>query len=458
MMPDLFDLIVIGGGPAGYTAALEAASLSRSVLLIERDQLGGTCLNRGCIPTKALLRSAGLYRELREEGASLGVTAGETAPTVPYDFSAMHAHATEVRNTLRSGIEGLLRRGKVEVVTGSGLVQDAHTVQVGDRIVTGQHILLAMGSQPACPPIPGLENPGVVTSDEMLTGEGVDCRHLILIGGGVIGVEFAQIYRDLGKEVTILEAMPRLLPTLDREFGQSLQMNLKKRGCEIFTGAMVQGIEAAADGGGLCCTFADKKGTQQVTGDCVLVCTGRRPCTKGAFAPAVEEALHLQRGFVPVNERYETAVPSILAVGDLILGGIQLAHAAEAQAKNAVRLLFGADPAKNCTIIPSCVFTQPEIACAGLTADEAKEQGIDVIVRKNLTSANGKALIEGAGRGFVKLVYHKEDEVLVGAQLLCPHAGEMIGTLTACINAGLTRTQMETTVFPHPTVSETMIP
>ena len=429
MMPDLFDLIVIGGGPAGYTAALEAASLSRSVLLIERDQLGGTCLNRGCIPTKALLRSAGLYRELREEGASLGVTAGENSPTVPYDFSAMHAHATEVRNTLRSGIEGLLRRGKVEVVTGSGLVQDAHTVQVGDRIVTGQHILLAMGSQPACPPIPGLENPGVVTSDEMLTGE-----------------------------VTILEAMPRLLPTLDREFGQSLQMNLKKRGCEIFTGAMVQGIEAAADGGGLCCTFADKKGTQQVTGDCVLVCTGRRPCTKGAFAPAVEEALHLQRGFVPVNERYETAVPSILAVGDLILGGIQLAHAAEAQAKNAVRLLFGAGPAKNCTIIPSCVFTQPEIACAGLTADEAKEQGIDVIVRKNLTSANGKALIEGAGRGFIKLVYHKEDEVLVGAQLLCPHAGEMIGTLTACINAGLTRTQMETTVFPHPTVSETMIP
>lgn len=445
-----YDLIVLGAGPGGYTAALHAAALKKQVLLVEKDALGGACLNRGCIPTKALLRSADLYHTMLAEADELGLTG-----TASISMAGMHCRATQVRDQLREGIAGLMRRAGVTVLAGVGHVEDGHTVTVNGESHTCDHLLLAVGASPAMPPIPGLELPGVVTSDDLLTGEGVDAQRLIVIGGGVIGVEFAQIYSDLGREVVILEALPRLLGTLDRELSQSLQMSLKKRGCQIYTGAMVQSVRQEA--GGLCCTY-DLKGEQlTVTGDCVLVCTGRRPNTAGLFAPDVEAALGLERGYVPVNAHGETRLSGIYAIGDIVLGGIQLAHAAEAQAKNAVAAMYGEPPVKTVEHIPSCVFTRPEIACVGLSADEAKAQCIPVTVRKSLTSANGKALIEGAERGFVKLVYHQETERLLGAQLMCPHAGEMIGGLTACLNAGLTRRQMESTIFPHPTVSETII-
>ncbi|MDD3334480.1 MAG: dihydrolipoyl dehydrogenase [Eubacteriales bacterium] len=446
-----YDLIVVGGGPGGYTAALHAAAMNKTVLLVEKDALGGTCLNRGCIPTKALLRSADLYHTVAAEGEELGVTAAAAV-----SMTAMHRHATQVREQLRDGIAGLLKRGKVTVVIGEGRVTDAHTVKVNGESWEGEHILLAAGSIPAKPPIPGLDLPGVVSSDELLTGDGVDCQRLIIIGGGVIGVEFAQIYTDLGRAVTIVEALPRLLSTLDRELGQSLQMSLKKRGCQIYTGAMVQRIEK--EGESLRCIFTGKDGESVAEGDCVLVCTGRRPMTAGLLSPELEAAMELQRGYIPVSERWETKVSGVYAVGDLVLGGIQLAHAAEAEGRNAVEAMFGVADCKAMSAVPSCVFTRPEIASVGLTADEAKEKGIAVTVSKNLTSANGKALIEGAERGFAKLVYEKETEKLLGAQLMCPHAGEMIGTLTACCSAGLTKGQMEETIYPHPTISEILCP
>ena len=443
-----FDLIVLGAGPGGYTAALEAAGLKKSVLLVEADRLGGTCLNRGCIPTKALLRSAHLYREALE-CEELGVKVDGAA----YDLPAMCRRANAVQDQLRDGIASLLKKGKVEQVTGRGKVLTGHSVEVNGQVYEADHILVATGSVPAMPPIPGLDLPGVVTSDDLLSGEGVNCKSLLVIGGGVVGVEFAQVYSDLGCEVTIVEALPRLLANLDREMGQSLAMSFKKRGVQVFTDSSVKSL--AADGGKLACTFADKKGNEQtLAAEKVLVCTGRRPNTKELFTPEVEEALAMERGYIPADGDGRTKVEGIWAAGDLLLGGIQLAHAAEAEARNAVRAMFGEKPVKDISLVPACIFTQPEIASVGMTADQAKAAGIQTGAQKNLSTSNGKALIDGADRGFVKLLYRKEDGVLLGAQLLCPHASEMIGGLTAAIRYGLTLDQVRETIFPHPTVSE----
>lgn len=440
-----FDLIVIGAGPGGYSAALEASALGKKTAIVERREVGGTCLNRGCIPTKALLRAARVYHEAGHSEA-LGVTASGVA----CDVEAMYRRVGEVTAALRGGVESLLQRGKVELLYGSGRVEGPGRVRVDGAEVTAERILLAVGSGPARPPIPGLELPGVVTSDELLSGRGADAERLVIIGGGVVGVEFAQIFRDLGREVTILEALPRVLNNMDREISQNLSMILKKRGAAVHTGAAVR--EIAAENGDLVCRFTEKDAVQEVRCDCVLVCTGRRPETDGLFAPGAGP--ELERGFLRVNERFETAAPGVYAVGDIVAGGVQLAHAAENQAKNAVRAMFGARPVKELSVIPACVFTDPEIAAVGITADEAKAAGRAVDVRKSLTSANGKAVVEGAERGFCKLVFDRETGALIGAQLMCPHASEMIGGLAAAIVGGLTEAQLARTVFPHPTVSE----
>lgn len=440
-----YDLIVIGAGPGGYVAALEAAALGKKVAVVERREVGGTCLNRGCIPTKALLRAARTYHE-----AGHSEELGITSTGVSCDTSAMYRRVGEVTATLRSGIEALFQRGKVEILHGNGRIEGEGRMSVDGVEYTAEHILLAVGSKPARPPIPGLDLPGVVTSDELLQGQGADAKRLVVIGGGVVGVEFAQVFSDLGREVTVLEALPRILNNMDREIAQNLGMILKKRGVSVHSGAAVN--EIAAENGALVCRYTEKDAPAEVYADCVLVCTGRRPETEGVFAPGVGP--ELERGYVHVNENFETCMRGVYAVGDIVAGGVQLAHAAESQAKNAVRAMFGEKPPKDVSVIPACVFTDPEIATVGVTADECKSAGREVTVRKSLTSANGKALVEGAERGFAKLVFEGTDGPLIGAQLMCPHASEMIGGLTAAIVAKLTERQLAPTVFPHPTVSE----
>ncbi|MEG1874822.1 MAG: dihydrolipoyl dehydrogenase [Angelakisella sp.] len=443
-----FDLIIIGGGPGGYIAALEAAALGKSVALVEEREVGGTCLNRGCIPTKALLRAADTYREFLQS-AELGIVAKQ----VSYDMAGIHHRVEVVTGQLRGGIEQLLDKAKVTMLHGRGTIPRPGVVEVDGVCHSTDAILIATGSSPAKPPIPGIDLPGVVSSDALLTHGGVDCKRLVIIGGGVVGVEFAQVYSDLGCQVTILEAMPRLLPPMERELSQNLAMIFKKRGIALHTGAMVNEIAQAE--GELVCRYTEKEQQQEVTADTVLVCTGRVPNTKGLCGEGVE--LYLQRGYIPVDPAYKTAVDGIYAIGDVVLGGIQLAHAAEAAARNVVSLLYGGGSMKSMEPMPACIFTRPEIASVGLTADEAKAAGIAVTVKKSLTSANGKALIEGADRGFVKLLFAADTQQLLGAQLMCPHASEMLGGLTAAIVAGMTRVQLESTIFPHPTVSETMI-
>lgn len=445
-----FDLFVIGAGPGGYVAALEAARLGKRVAVCEAREVGGTCLNRGCIPTKALLKAAHIYHEsAHSEG--LGIT----ATAVEYDMAAMHTRVASVTMQLRTGIEGLLKKSGVTLLAGHGSITSPHTITVAEEAYTAENILIATGSSPARPPIPGLELPGVVTSDELLQNGGVDCKRLVIIGGGVVGVEFAQVYGDLGCAVTIIEAMPRLLPTMDREISQNLQMIFKKRGIDIHIGAKVS--ELAQGENGLICRYIEKDTPLEVEADFILVCTGRKPNTNMLFSSDCEDLLDFERGFIKTDSEYRTNLPYIYAIGDVVYGSIQLAHAAEAAGRNSVNIMFGLPAPKKDSVIPSCVFTHPEIANVGITAEEAKSLGIAVKVEKNLTSANGRALIESADRGFTKLVIEESTGKLLGVQLMCPHASEMLGGMTAAVANNMTASQLKQTVFPHPTVSETII-
>ena len=439
-----WDLIVIGGGPGGYTAAIRAAQLGLRTALVERDAVGGTCLNRGCIPTKALIHAAERYEEMRE-----CETFGLRAEGVSFDYPAMCERRDHVVGQLRDGVERLLKGNKVERITGTARILGPGRVQVGEEGLEGTNILIAAGSRPALPPVPGLDLPGVLTSDDLLTGDRFYQR-LAIIGGGVIGMEFAGLYQALGAEVTVLEALDRILPTLDRELSQNLSMLMKKKGVRLCAGARVERVERGPDG--LVCTYTVKDRTETVTADAVLVATGRRANTDGLCAPEVD--LGLERGAIPVDDRFQTCVPGIYAIGDAVKGSIQLAHAAAAQGINAVSILAGKEPPIDLSVVPSCVYVRPEMASVGRTEAQCKEAGIPVKTAKYLTGSNGRSLIAGAGRGFIKVVYDGESGVILGAQLLCERATDLVGEFASAVSRGETLEDMARVIRAHPTFAE----
>ena len=439
-----WDLIVIGGGPGGYTAAIRAAQLGLRTALVERDAVGGTCLNRGCIPTKALIHAAERYEEMRE-----CETFGLRAEGVSFDYPAMCERRDHVVGQLREGVERLLKGNKVERITGTARLLGPGRVQVGEEVLEGTNILIAAGSRPALPPVPGLDLPGVLTSDDLLTGDRFYQR-LAIIGGGVIGMEFAGLYQALGAEVTVLEALDRILPTLDRELSQNLSMLMKKKGVRLCAGARVERVERGPDG--LVCTYTVKDRTETVTADAVLVATGRRANTDGLCAPEVD--LGLERGAIPVDDRFQTCVPGIYAIGDAVKGSIQLAHAAAAQGINAVSILAGKEPPIDLSVVPSCVYVRPEMASVGRTEAQCKEAGIPVKTAKYLTGSNGRSLIAGAGRGFIKVVYDGESGAVLGAQLLCERATDLVGEFASAVSRGETLEDMARVIRAHPTFAE----
>ncbi len=441
-----FDLIVVGGGPGGYVAAIRASQLGLHTALVECTDVGGTCLNRGCIPTKTLLQSAHLYRQMQSCQAF-----GLQAEGVGFDFEAMTARKEEVTQQLRGGVEALLKGNEVELIRGTALVEEPGRVRVGERVLEAANILIATGAMPVKPPVPGLDLPGVVTSDELL-GDGRLYPRLAIIGGGVIGMEFACLYSALGVQVTVIEAQGRILPTLDRELGQNLAMLLKKRGVRLCSGATVERVEQQADGLG--CTFTVKDKTETVEADAVLVATGRRANTQGLFAPALEARLGVERGGIPVTHHFSTSVPGIYAIGDVVKGNVQLAHVASAQAINAVSSMAGKRPPVQLNAIPSCVYTEPEIACVGRTEAECKENGVPCKVGKYLMSGNGRTVIAQGDRGFIKVVYHAESGVVLGAQLMCERATDLVEAFTTAVTEGKTVEQMTHIIRPHPTFGE----
>ena len=442
-----YDLIVIGAGPGGYEAAFEAADLGMKTALIEKEAPGGTCLNHGCIPTKSLLHAAELARSISEAGLF-----GVSADNVTADWNRMQERKREVVLQLRKGIEATAKRKKVDLIQGTGTLLPGKTVSVrteaGEELLQAEYILLATGSRPVVPPIPGADLPGVVTSDELLEAERKPDR-LVIIGGGVIGVEFASLFAALGTAVTVIEAMPQLLPNLDKEIAQSLKMLLKKRGVAVYTGARVLEIRRKEDGNLICVYEAD--GTAEAEADCVLMSVGRRPYTEGLFVEGAQP--ETKRGRILVDEHGETSLPGVYAVGD-VTGGIMLAHAASAAGKNAVCHMAGKPDCADMRFIPSCVYTEPEIACVGMTLEQAKAAGLAADSRKALMTANGKTVLSGGERGYIRVVFEQGSGKLLGAQMMCERATDMVSGFAQALSAGLTVEELARVVRPHPTFSE----
>lgn len=445
-----YQLIVIGAGPGGYEAAIRAAQLGLTTALIERRDVGGTCLNRGCIPTKAMLHSAQLYRE----AANFELFGLHTENT-SFDWAKVHQRKNDVVVKLRTGIEQLIKANKIDFFNNSASILGKNDVQLDQgEVIRGKNILIATGSVPARPPIPGLDLPNVVTSDELLddphfTQADSLAKEILIIGGGVIGVEFASVFSSFGCHVTIVEAMERILPTMDREISQSLNMVLKKRGVSIHTGAMVEKLEQ--DENGLVCHFTEKGKAQAVPAQQVLVAIGRRPNTQGLFAEGFEVAC--ERGRIVTDENFRTSVDSIYAIGD-VTSKIQLAHMASAQGICAVHTIAGQKPPIDLRYVPGCIYTDPEIASVGITEDEAKQQGIPVKKGKFLMTGNGRSLIDEQERGFIKVLAHQETDVILGAQLMCSRATDIVAELATAIVNGLTCAQLAGVIRPHPTFCE----
>ena len=470
-----FDVAVIGGGPGGYTAAEAAAREGLRVVLFEKGELGGTCLNRGCIPTKALLHAAETYRAARE-ASELGVR----AEGVTYDLAAMHARKDAVVASLRDGVERLMRAGKVEVVRARASVAGPGTVCAAGETYEAKDIIIATGSVPAVPPIPGRDLPGVYVSDDLLENgcEGAtrDLSSLAIIGGGVFGVEIAGIYAALGCKVTILEAQAQLLPAMDKDVATRLAALLKRQGVAVACGARVEAIEQAGESGAkkdalLRVRYADRRGVARaVEAEGVLIATGRRASTEGLFAEgllagagadagagAAPDALpELERGAVVTDDDGRTRVPGLWAIGDARAHTVQLAHVAEAQAKNAVAAIVGKPAPVDLSVVPSCVYASPEIACVGLSEAEAKAAGHEVACGRALAGASGKCQIEGVSTGFVKLVADARTGVLLGAQLVWPRATDLAGELALAVARGVTAHELASVVHPHPTFCESV--
>lgn len=447
-----YQLIVIGAGPGGYTAALQAAKQGLRTAVVERREVGGTCLNRGCIPTKTLLHASQVYFDAKHS-APIGVHVGE----ISVDLGEMFAYKRKVSAQLREGIETLLAKAKVDVLAGTAVITAPGTVVVtgtdGESVTyTADHILAATGSVPLCPPIPGLDLPGVLTSDQLLEGTDALYDSIVIMGGGVIGVEFATFYNNLGCQVTLVEGASRLLPTLDKELGQNLGQLLKKRGVEVLTSAMVQRVEQGENG--LVVTVEQKGKEKQVAGQVVLCAIGRVPAWEGLFAPELTPEQVGKR--LKVDETYQTSIPTVYAIGDLS-AEIPLAHVASAQAVACVNLLCGEDAQTDLNVVPSCIYSSPEIAVVGLTEAEAKEQGIAAVTGKCIMFRNARTLIEDPGRCFMKLVADKESHEILGAQLMCQHASDMISQISEAMVNHLTAEQMLRTMRPHPSFEEAML-
>lgn len=434
-----YDLIVIGAGPGGYVAAERAGALGKHVLLIEKDNFGGVCTNRGCIPTKSLLNSAKQYHHALD-AAKFGVHCEQ----VSFNLTEAMAWKKETIQTLRGGIEFLMKSNKVDVVFGEASFTDNHHVTVGETTYECDYLILATGSSPFVPPIPGHDLPHVLTSDGILEIEQAP-ESLVIIGGGVIGVEFASFFSMIGTKVTVIEMMPEILPMMDGEFAKLMRRELKDVTFQL--GCKVEAVTPEA------VVYTDAKGQkQEVPAKMVLMSVGRRPNVQG-LEPL---KLDISRQGVVVNEYMQTNIGNIYAIGD-INGKSQLAHSASRMAEVAVSHIFGSKQQRmRYNAIPWAVYGQPEAAGCGMTEQEAAKQGIPVKTATTQMRANGRFLAEQGKRaaGLVKVVSHAETGVILGVHLLGPYSSEMVWGVSAVIEAELRVQDVKEIIFPHPSVSE----
>lgn len=445
------NITIIGGGPGGYVAAIRAAQLGAQVTLIEKDTLGGTCLNRGCIPTKALLQSADILAEIRNATAF-----GISAEKVSLDFSAVTRRKEAVVKQLVAGVTSLMRKNKINVIKGIGTLIDAKTVGIlgESNKISADSIIIATGSKPSTVPIKGIDEPGVITSDEALTMEQLP-KSIVIIGGGVIGLEFAQIFHKMGSKVTIVEMMPQILPTEDTEIANALESIFKKDGMEIFTNATVTSIRSAKpDEKVVSFTTKDDNGEQERIAEKVLLSVGRRPNTDDLGVEKL--GLTTDKGRLVVNERMETNLPGVYAIGDVI-GGLMLAHVAMEEGKCAVENSLGADVKMDYRAAPRCVYTSPEVAGVGLTEAEAKEEYGDIKTGQFPFKASGRALILNETTGMVKIIADARYGQILGVHVIGPQATELIAEAVLGIKMEATFDDIASTIHAHPTLSEAMM-
>lgn len=439
----MYDVAVIGAGPGGYVAAIRAAQYGYKVVVIEAVQAGGTCLNRGCIPTKALLYCAESYEELKGL-KRLGISIQEAS----YTYSGMAKFKDTVVKKLVTGVNGLLQGNGITMIQGNAILKDAHTILIGEKEISAQNIILATGSMPSMPPIEGIETPGVVNSDQVLAMTEMP-ESAVIIGGGVIGLEFATLFLALGKKVTIVEMLPNILAGMDEDVVKTMHQHLQKKGARIYTAAQVKRLSPAEDG--VCCTFIQNEEEQTVDGSICIVAAGRRPNCEKLRLDSL--GVEMDRRFIKVNEHQQTSISNIYAIGD-VAGGIQLAHVASAEGLVAVAHIAGEARSINTLHVPSCVYTHPEIACVGLTEKAAIEQGYTVCIGQFNVQGNGRASSMNERTGFCKLVVEKETRKILGAHLIGPNVTEMIAGITAMMDCGGSVQQLGNTIFPHPTISE----
>ena len=453
-MSNHFDVVVVGGGPAGYAAALYGAAAGLNIAIVEKSKLGGTCLNVGCIPAKELLETATVFRTVQHAG-DFGVNA--TAPTI--DFSVTQVRKQGVIDTLVNGLTGLLKHRKVTIFDGIGSMfssADTKVVNVSggasaDVQITGDHVILAAGSVPRT--IPGFDVDGtsIVTSDELLSITELPDRAAV-IGGGAIGIEFASMMADLGTEVTVLEAMPKIIPGVDPDAARVVERSLKKRGVDIRTGVMVKGQVDA--GGAKRITFGDD---ETIDVDMIVLSIGRRPFADLLGLEAVGLAADV-RGFVPADENCRTGAPGIWAVGDLIATP-QLAHVGFAEGMVAIRDILGEDPQPvDYLNVPWAIYSHPEVAFAGHTEESAKEAGYDVVTSTHKFTGNGRAMIVGETDGLVKVIAEKTADGragrMLGVHMVGPWVTEQLGQGYLAINWEATVDDVASFIQPHPTMSE----
>lgn len=463
-----YDLIVIGAGPGGYETAAEASSLyGMKTALIECRELGGTCLNRGCIPTKTFIHTAELFDEVKRKGDLLGISGTDA---VSVDMQVLQNRKKEVVEKLRDGIETMLKKDKVDVYNGTGHIAEPGKVRVifPDKEpveLEAKHIIIATGSEPdPMASLDGNDLPGVVTSDGLLDTRVIP-ESLLILGGGVIGMELAEVFCSLGSKVTVLKASSKIFNNIDKEPGQGLKQILKKRGVDIITGANVKSIEKREDGS-LVCNYTlegdDEGKPNKVDAQMILLAKGRKANTRALFNEECKDLAGIEkdaRGCIKVNERFETGVPGIYAIGDVIdgkalPGHAQLAHVATAEGRNCLSYINGGEKVADLAVIPSCIYTDPGIAATGISPEEAKEKGLNAVVKKYPMGANGKSVLSDAERGFIKIITDAETGKILGASMMCPRATDMISIFSQAVASGMTVEEMKKTIYPHPTYAE----
>ena len=436
-----FDVAIIGGGPGGYVAAIRAAQLGARVALVEKDRLGGTCLHRGCIPTKALLRTAEALLESKHAPA-LGVAVKDAA----VDFAAMMAWKQRAVAQQADELEKLIAWRKIAVFRGEGRLVGPDSIKVGDELLAAGKIIIATGSLPSRLSIPGANLPGVLTSDQILELDAMP-ESLVVIGAGVVGCEFASIFSALGARVTVLEVLPRILPPVDEEIARRFQQILRSQGVTIHTKTSLQEIRAQDDR--LRLLFAVGEEQQEVVADRVLLAVGHRPSSDALEAAG----LALRDGSVTVNDRLETSVDNVYAAGD-VLGLYMLAYVASYQGIIAAENALGGSRQADYRAVPTCVFTLPEIASVGLREEEARAQGVSYKVSRFPFSALARAQLLGQPLGLVKLICEDPSGRLLGVHILGPRATDIIGEGVLALRMGATAQDLAHTMHGHPSLPE----